>query len=318
MTDVDTEFDSFRYGQYSPTNANPGIEKGTYLLANLFKELGLRATFHIQEENDPNQKISNRYPAVIEFLDEEDFEIGLHIHIKSLDKEIRRARIHEGVSGLRALGYRIRSYRAGWYFTSTSTIEALEENDIEFDCSPVKNSRVGPMRWYELPDSPYNPSRHDITRIGKSNVLVIPVTNYRLSVNYWPNSYPERRQAQKAMIEGIRFLGSLSERLSTPVILYITTHSWKPISENGESIREWVEERFRALVDTVSEFEYESNTVADVGDRWKKGGYEPYWYDAPDILGKILPWSSPRKHSRLNRIIGSRLLALNYHLTGKL
>lgn len=318
MTDVDTEFDSLRFGNLQPSVSNPGLEKGAYLLAELFNNHNLHATFHIQEQANPNQRISSRYPELLNFIEESGFEIGLHVHIKSTKGDVRNIEISEGVSSLRELGYLIRSFRAGWYLTTTSTIDVLEKNNIEYDCSPVKNSRIGPMRWYDIPNSPYVPSKTNITKVGTSQVLVIPVTDYRLSINYWPNSLPEREIAQKSMVKGIRFLGKLSETAPHPIILYVTTHSWKPISENGTSTRKWVIDRFNLLANTLSEFEYESFTVSEIGDKWRKGGHQPHWYKAPDILGSILPWTSPRKYHNIVRVIVSRFMAVNYYLTGSL
>ncbi|NWF95437.1 MAG: hypothetical protein HXY34_04805 [Candidatus Thorarchaeota archaeon] len=294
------------------------MKKGTALLADVFRRLDLRATFHIQEQADPNLKISLRYPSIVDALSDEGYEIGLHSHITSTDSKVRYDEISSGASSLCDAGHRVRVFRAGWYFTTTSTINVLERLQIDYDCSPVKNSRVANMRWYDLPDSPYFPSTHDVTRRGSSSVLVIPVTNYRLCLNYWPNQAGERQTAEKAMIRGLKYLGDLSRVMDRPVIAYVTTHSWKPVTENGESIRGWVVERFDKLAAVLSEYEYESFSVSEMGDRWKGLSIEPYWLDAPDVLGSILGWRSPRKHYRLVRSIGSRILALRYRLTGHL
>ncbi|MFC1962406.1 hypothetical protein ACFLWB_00150 [Chloroflexota bacterium] len=315
ITDVDTEFDCLRLGYKDDWRRdNPGLTKGVGELLRFFGERGIRATFHIQEQKDPDLSILVRYPEVLSAVEEYGQEISLHVHVKETDYLTRRVEISTAFQRLKEHGYKVTTFKAGWYFTNENTIRVLEELGIKYDCSPFKNISVGPMNWFNIPDSPYHPSYEDITKAGDARILMIPITNRRLGITINKNEDYELELMKK----GVRALVSVSEQMEQPVIIYFTTHSWKPIEVNTTSIREWERERRKRFFDFLLQFPIKSLTVSEAGLLWEQERYEPYQLKLPDILGSLFQAYRPSHYFGLTRWISPKLTSLKYKIRGKL
>jgi len=313
ITDVDTEFDCFRFNGKPNYTGDPGLTEGVPHLLDFFAKFNIRATFHIQEQSDPNQSILLRYPRVYELVSEYGQEISLHVHVKKADYAARKFEITAAVNRLRRQGYEVSAFKAGWYFSNENTIRVLEELGIKYDCSPLKNSVVGSVRWYDLPDSPYHPSYTDITKVGDAKILMIPITNVRLGIAIHENKSYE----PELMRRGVEALASAAEKMKEPVILYFTTHSWKPLEADGSGFREWEIQRRHDFFSFLSQYEIRSLTVSEAGRLWQEGGYEPYFLDLPDLLGSYRSLFNPLRHFWLVKNVLSRLYMVKYHLLGE-
>ena len=313
ITDVDTEFDSIRFSGKPKYAGDPGLTEGVPHLLEFFDRFGLKATFHIQEQNDPEWSILMRYPQIYDAVKKSGQEISVHVHTREADYEARKFEIESAVSRLREQGYDIQSFKAGWYFSNENTIEILEELGIKYDCSPLKNSVTGSVRWYDMPDSPYNPSYNDITKIGDAKILMIPITNTRLGITIHENRHYE----SELMKRGTEALAALAEEMSEPVILYFTTHSWKPIKADGSGFREWEIERRNEFFRFLSGYNVESLTVCEAGKRWQEGNYKPYLLNLPDLLGGYRSVFNPLRHFWLVKNVLSRVYTLKYYIFGE-
>ena len=292
IVDVDTEFDYLRPGYSGDWRRdNPGLTKGVPELLEFFHEREIKATFHVQEQSDPNLSVLFRYPKVYEMIENYGQEISLHVHVMQDDYKTRKKEIATAFQRLKDHGYKITAFRAGWYFTNENTIKILEELGIKYDCSPYKNLPVGPMNWCRIPDSPYHPSYSDVTRVGEAKILMIPITDWRLGISIHRNVDYELELMKK----GVEALLSASQEVEQPVILYFTTHSWKPVEVNTASLRMWERKRREKFFDFLSQFEYKTLTVSEAGSLWEEKGYEPYWLKLPNIIGRYI---SPLKLSR--------------------
>ena len=313
ITDVDTEFDCVRFSGKPRYTGDPGLTEGVPHLLEFFDKFGLKATFHIQEQSDPEQSILLRYPQIYDSVQKSGQEISVHVHTKEADYEARKFEITAAVNRLREQGYDILTFKAGWYFSNESTIEILEELGIEYDCSPLKNSVVGSVRWYDMPDSPYNPSYNDITKIGNAKILMIPITNTRLGITIHENRYYE----PELMRRGTEALAAVAEEMPEPVILYFTTHSWKPIETDGSGFRDWEVERRNEFFSFLSNYKVESLTVSEAGKRWQEGNYKPYFLNLPDLLGTYRSIFNPLRHFWLVKNVLSRLYTVKYYIFGE-
>lgn len=313
ITDVDVEFDQLRYNKLKASRNNPGLTKGLPLLLEFFHEHGIRATLHMQEQANPELSIIERYPRLYDMIEDYGQEVSLHVHIKEESYERRKKEIVSGYNRLKERGYNIESFRAGWYFTNENTIRVLEELGIKFDASPLKGITIGNKKFYEIPDSPYHPSYTDVTRIGDAEILIIPVTDIRLGIGIHRN---DRRE--DALIEkGIAMLASKAQEIEEPVIVYFTTHSWKPLTSEGK-LREWEVRRREYFMRCLSKYEYKTLTVSEAGKLWKKNKCQPYFLNLPSNALEIYPWYSFRRYDFFNRHVISNLHVLRYKLLGKL
>lgn len=313
ITDVDTEFDYVRFTGKPRYSGNPGLTEGVPHLLEFFAKFGIRATFHIQEGGDPEQSILLRYPEIYEQVKEAGQEISIHVHVRRADYKTRKSEITEAVNRLRESGYDISSFKAGWYFSNENTIKVLEELGIAYDCSPLKNSVAGSVRWYDMPDSPYHPSYDDITKVGNAKVLMIPITNTRLGIAI----HEDRSYEPELMKRGTDALAAVAEKMSEPVILYFTTHSWKPIEADGSGFREWEVERRNEFFSFLSRYQMKSLTVSEAGKLWQEGGYQPYFLNLPDLLGGYRSPFNPLRHFWLVKNALSRLYTVKYYVSGE-
>jgi len=313
ISDVDVEFDCFRYSRFESSRDNPGLTKGLPLLLEFFHEHGIRATLHMQEQANPELSIIERYPRLYDMIDDYGQEVSLHVHIKEESYERRKEEIGAGYTRLKERGYDVKSFRAGWYFTNESTIRVLEELGVEFDASPLKGITVGNKKFYDIPDSPYHPSYEDITRPGNARVLVIPITDVRLGIGIHRDL-----EYEDVLIErGIDVLASRAQKIEEPVIVYFTTHSWKPFTPSGR-LREWEVRRREHFMRCMSRYDYKTLTVCEAGRMWKEKGYRPYFLNLPPNALKINPWYSFRRYEFFNRYVVSNLHVLRYRVSGKL
>jgi len=232
------------------------------------------------------------------------------VHVKEADYATRKFEITAAVNRMREHGYNVSSFKAGWNFSNENTIKVLEELGIEYDCSPVKNSVVGPVRWYNIPDSPYHPSYTDITKVGDAKVLMIPITNVRLGIAIHEN----RKQELELMKKGTEALVSVAENTAQPIMLYFTTHSWKPIEVDGSGYREWEAQRRHDFFDFLSQYKIRSLSVSEAGRLWKEGSYEPYFINLPDLLGSYRSPLNPMRYFWLVKNVLSHLYTVRYHL----
>ena len=184
---------------------------------------------------------------------------------------------------------------------------------IKYDCSPLKNSVVGSVRWYDLPDSPYHPSYTDITKVGDAKILMIPITNVRLGIAIHQNKSYE----PELMRRGVEALARAAEKMKEPVILYFTTHSWKPLEADGSGFREWENKRRHDFFSFLSQYDIRSLTVSEAGRLWEEGGFQPYFLDLPDLLGSYRSLFNPLRHFWLVKNVLSRLYMVKYHLLGE-
>lgn len=315
VSDVDTEFDYLRPGYKGNwKKENPGLTIGVPKLIEFFRKWNLKATFHIQEQKDPEHSILLRYSQVYGAVEEAGFEISLHSHIMEENYDIRKKEISAGVERLSENGYRVESFRAGWYFTNENSVRVLEELGLKFDCSPYKNLPVGPMNWAKIPNSPYHPSRKDITKIGNSNILIVPITDFRLGISiHTPNE-----KEFKLMKKGVEALVDAAESINRPVLLFFTTHSWKPLELNSEKLREWEVNRREDFFDFLSQYTYKTLTVGEAGELWEKKEYKPYYLDLPDYFGPTLKSYHPSHYSWMNKSIVPRIRKIKYKFSGKL
>ncbi|MDI6591318.1 MAG: polysaccharide deacetylase family protein [Patescibacteria group bacterium] len=230
--DLDVEFDNERFGKpYG--DKNPGVEKGIPLFLSIFKKFQVPATFHIQEQADVSASISLKYPQILEaIIKEPNHEIGLHIHFeRGYDFDSREREIASGIRRLEEKYGKIVSFRAGKYFTNEDTIKILEKYGIKYDVSPYKNTSIGNKRWYDIPDSPYHPNYKDITKVGEAKILIIPIINKRLGI-FVDNSIP-----LKLMKKGTNVLISESRKIEQPIIIFLSTHSWKCIDPKTDGFQ---------------------------------------------------------------------------------
>jgi hypothetical protein len=313
ITDVDVEFDRVRFnGKETKYRGNLGLTKGIPELLDCLNRHEIHATFHLQEQNDPDLSILMKYPEVYDWIKENNHEISLHVHVKEADYKTRKFEIEAGFQRMKNHGFKPSAFRAGWYFTNENTIRVLEELGIRYDCSPLKNSVVGPMRFYDIPDSPYHPDPQNITKVGSAKPLIIPITSSRLGIAIHENKPYE----SKLMEMGVRILISKSKEIRQPVIIYFTTHSWKFIELNG-SFRRWVLKRLEHFFNFLKNYDFESLKVSEAGKRWEKGDYKPYHLDIPDLVGSYRSVFNPLRHFRLVKHVLSRAYTLKYMITGK-
>jgi len=314
ISDVDCEFDCWRLGYESNlTQGDPGLTKGVPHLLDFFKRYSIRATFHIQEQSDPNFSVLVRYPEVYSMIKDYNQEISLHVHVAEEDYETRRFEIGAGFRRQQEQGYEVSSFRAGWYFTNVNTVRVLEELGIKYDCSPAKNSAVGPMSWYGIPDSPYYPSYKDITKVGEAKVLMIPISNRRLGITISRDDEYE----SELMKKGIQTLASVAQEMEAPIIIYFTTHSWKPLEMNTPSFRNWEIRRREEFFDFVLRFDVKSLTVSEAGKLWGEGGFKPYYLRLPDLLAEYFPWYRIKHYLWLSRLAVPMRCWLKYRLRGE-
>jgi peptidoglycan/xylan/chitin deacetylase (PgdA/CDA1 family) len=313
ISDVDVEFDRFRYNKFEAGGSNPGLTEGLPLLLEFFHKHGIRATLHMQEQANSELSIIERYPKLYDIIDDYGQEVSLHVHVKEDTYERRKEEIGAGYERLKERGYNVESFRAGWYFTNENTIRVLEELGIKYDASPLKGITIGNKKFYDIPDSPYHPSYVDVTRIGNARVLIIPVTDIRLGIGIHRES-----EYEEALIEkGIDALAAESQKIKEPVVVYFTTHSWKPLTPKGK-LREWEARRREYFIRCLSKYEYKTLTVSEAGKLWKKNRYQPYFLNLPHNALKINPWYSFRRYDFFNKYVISNLHVLRYRLFGKL
>lgn len=313
LCDVDVEFDGFRYNKFEAGRDNPGLTAGLPLLLEFFHRHGIRATLHMQEQASPELSIIERYPKLYEMIDDYGQEVSLHVHVREETYERRRQEIGTGYERLKERGYRVESFRAGWYFTNEATVRVLEELGIKYDASPLKGIAVGNKKFYDIPDSPYHPSYDDVASIGNAKVLVIPVTDVRLGIGIHVESKHEDGLIEK----GIEALAAVSQKIEEPVIVYFTTHSWKPLTSDGKP-REWEAKRREHFMRCLSRYEYKTLTVSEAGKLWEKKKYQPYFLNLPRNALKVHPWYSFRRYDFFNRYVISNIHVLRYRLLGKL
>lgn len=313
ITDVDTEFDCLRPGyQGDPKRDNPGLTKGVPELLKFFDQYQIRATFHIQEQRNPEFSILFRYPEVYHMIREYGQEISLHVHVNEEDYNSRKVEISAAFQRLKDKCYPVSSFKAGWYFSNENTIRVLEELGVKYDCSPYKNLVIGPVNWYGIPDSPYHPSYKDITKPGEARVLMLPITNKRLGIEIKKNEDYEFELMKK----GVQALVSVSQEMEQPVIIYFNTHSWKPIEVNTSSFRKWEKERRERFFDFLRQFPIKSLTVSEAGSLWEEGMYKPYWLQLPDLLKDYIPRYEIRHHLWLVKRLSPLLAKRKYRKSG--
>lgn len=189
----------------------------------------------------------------------------------------------------------------------------LEELGIKYDASPLKGVTVGSKKFFHIPDSPYHPSYSDITRLGKARTLVIPVTDFRLGIGIHRDDEKEK----KLIAQGIDMLAGKAEEREEPVIVYFTTHSWKPLSPGGKQ-RGWEEKHREYFITCLENYDYRSLSVGEAGNLWEKRGYMPYSLNLPPRGLSAYPWHNPRRYDFIRRHILSNLHILRYRLYGKL
>lgn len=294
--DLDVEFDNERF-EKPYGSENPGIEKGIPLFLSLFKKFQIPATFHIQEQADAHSSISLKYPHILEAIKENNHEIGLHVHFeKGYDLESRETEISSGLRRLEEKYGKIVSFRAGRYFTNEDTIKILEKYGIKYDVSPYKNTSIGNMKWYDIPDSPYHPSYRNITKIGNAKILVIPITNSRLGIIL------DRSIPTELMKKGTRMLISESKKIEQPIVIFLTTHSWKLINPDTKNFRKDIIQRLEEYFRFLRQFNnIEFMDIKTLGTMWSQGKFLPYFLDTADLLGQHLPLFSPRRYLWLSK-----------------
>jgi len=313
ICDVDTELDSLRNNVKASGNSNPGLTIGVQKLLEFFNEYNLNATFHIQEQSDPDASVINRYPNLVEEIKGYGHEISLHTHIKEEDYVNRKKEIVAGYERLSKAGFKIKTFRAGWYFSNENTIRILEELGIRYDCSPYKNLTVGSKSWVGIPDSPYHPDYDDVTKLGAAKILMIPINDIRLGIGI----HEEDEGESELMKRGISTLISKADEIREPLIIYFTTHSWKPVDENG-NLRAWEEKRRKEFIELLDQHKFRSLTVQEAGSLWEKNKYHPYFLDLPDLIGSSYPFYNPRRISWVYKNLISRAHILRYKTIGKL
>lgn len=313
VCDVDTEFDYLEKRSGGNISNNPGLEKGVPFLLDMFQKYDLNATFHMQEQKNESISLLNKYPKLYDIIEAYDQEIGLHVHIKTSDYESRNQEISQSIERMKCYGIHPKSFRAGWYFTNTSTIKILENHGIQNDCSPVKNTTIGPMKWYDIPDSPYFPSYSNITTIGDASVLMIPIIDYRLGINHYSSELSKDISLIK---NAINHVFNAADSIDAPVLLYFTFHPWKAIQFND--VAPWFSKRMNAIFSYLSDFDFISYDVESIGENWRKGKNQPYFLNYPDLLGPTMPFMNPARHLKLSKYFFSSLMEMRYNKTGKL
>ncbi|GEM_PF-1636740 len=315
LCDVDAEFEGLRLGyRPDPKLGEPGLTLGVPHLADFFHQYGVRATFHFQEQRDPQMSVLSQFPELYRVAHDKGHEVSLHVHIAKPDYATRKLEIGTGLERQRQAGYAPTTFRAGWYFTNTNTLRVLVELGLKYDCSPIKNLPVGPVSWYGIPDSPYHPSPRDIGRQGDSPVLVIPVTNRRLGIAIHHGSDEEFQ----TILQGVAALSSASQNMVAPVIIYFTTHSWKPIELNTAAFRDWEIRRRHQLFEAILKYPVRSLTVQEAGRLWIEGGYKPYHLRGlPDLAARRIPRSQVNHYLWLARWVVPWVTRIRYHLRGE-
>ena len=141
-------------------------------------------------------------PDVVQRVLDGGGELGLHVHAPtaSLASGAQDQFIAEDARRIAKLGFPSpTAYAAGDFVTSRGTISALEEADIQVDCSvyalegPLE--RFGLHIDYRRPNlMPYRVSREDLCSEGSSRVIELPVSG-------WLPEFHSRAFAQMPLIQ---------------------------------------------------------------------------------------------------------------------
>jgi len=282
ICDVDAEFEYLRPGYKNLGQGDPGLTLGVPFLLDFFKEYDIKATFHFQEQKDPNLSVLSKYPELYQMTKKYKQEISFHVHVREDNYETRKLEISTAFQRLKEHGYEVSSFIA------------------------TKN-------WLRIPDSPYHPSYNDITKIGDAKILMIPLTNRRLGIIIHKDKEYEKRLMKK----GVQTLFSVAQDIEQPVILYFTIHCWKLIELNRTSFRPWVIQRMKDFFDFLGKFNFKSLTVKEAGTLWEESGFKPYFLNLPELTSTDTPIPRCYMH-RVGKYVGPKVSYIKYKLLGRL
>jgi hypothetical protein len=127
-------------------------------------------------------------------------EIGVHTHVEYDDLPSQDRFIVSDANALEKLGFpRPKTWVAGDFYTTHNTIRELEKGKYAVDGSvvPLEGKFYhGSQRQFKIDYSkcktlsPYHPSRNDISLLGDSSIVELPVTGYLPELLYWDQHFP--------------------------------------------------------------------------------------------------------------------------------
>jgi len=166
----------------------PGIDQGVEKLIDALDEWNVKSTFFI------TGRFAEDYPDITKKLVQKGHEVGCHGYSHGIDwdENFFNLNLHAQVEKIaiatqiieRTIGLKIKIFRAPYLKANSNTIRALES--LGYDCdSSVASLRFdfglglsNNPRALIAPTKPYNPSSQDIFRMGHSNILEIPTSNF--------------------------------------------------------------------------------------------------------------------------------------------
>jgi len=206
-----------------------GITEGIpAILTPLFDRYGIKPTYLLSPEVLANSQ------AVTTLRSVPNCELGTHLHGEFIEPqadfnatrtatpqfcyppEVERAKLRNLTDLFtRQFGYSPKSFRAGRFGISTSTLLYLIELGYEVDSSvsPFWSHSFDKVtrNYWGAPYQPYFPAATDIRKVGKLPILQVPVTIYNDTCGHWPRWLLRRvngkSQLQKRVIRrlGVSF-----------------------------------------------------------------------------------------------------------------
>lgn len=200
------------------------IENNTYVLLELFRQYGVKATFFVVGE------IAEKFPGLVRKILDNGHEIGCHSYAHKLVYSLTPDEFREDTKKAKELlervtGEKVNSYRApSWSITESSfwALGILKEEGFKYDSSifPFKNFLYGVA---DAPRFPYNSSKYD----SHSDLEEIPPSTLRILGINIPFSGGFYFRALPLWVVKSAF--SWFNRKEKPVVFYI--HPWEIDSE---------------------------------------------------------------------------------------
>jgi len=285
-----------------------GIEKGVPALLNLLSnvewETGKRlfATWFIA--HDYWCKVDELYPETLEQMASRGDEIALHAHFGKQRKyffseSFQRKLLEEGTSALRALGYRVTSFRGGGFYFSGITLKILEELGYLVDSSVMPGLRSAePQTGFQVNHiactrlEPYYMNNSNYCMPGDSDLIELPISttkffNFSLPPFFIKNSMFRLHlrgscgrttglgHAMKKPEEALKLVRQMLFQKPThpPKVIVVNFHPWEffestPTVNNVsfdhfEKMKEWLT-RVAGFENVVF------NTLSEAGQVWRE------------------------------------------------
>ena len=212
-----------------------GLEKGTPRILKLLDRKGVEATFFFTGD------AAKTHPETVKTVDKAGQEVGSHslYHetigdpvfdipgIKPLLPEETPFRLKVCTKWVQdALGKKVTSFRAPRLWSSTATVNALEDLGYTADASY-------PMYYYKNRLIPYHPSPKDWTKEGNMTILELPnfadmgmqsKDKYGRDRDQWPIY---RIKGAKFLLKHVESFANYVRKRKLPVVLCFYFHPWE-------------------------------------------------------------------------------------------